>query len=44
MKRLCVSKALPEVGDELLALPEDEGVPSLEGGVDGAGDGRLKPS
>lgn len=46
MKRLCVSKPLPvaEVGEPLLALPLEEGVPSLEGGVEGAGDGRWKPS
>lgn len=44
MKRLCVSKPLAVVGEELLALPWDEGVPSLDGGVDGAGEGKWKPS
>ena len=46
MNRLCVSKpvAVAEVGELLLGLPEEEGVPSLEGGVEGAGDGRWKPS
>lgn len=46
MKRFWVSKVLPEgdVGELLLALPVEEGVPSLDGGVEGAGEGRWKPS
>ena len=46
MKRLWVSKpfAVADVGEPLFALPVDEGVPSLDGGVEGAGEGRWKPS
>ena len=43
MNRFWVSKALAE--DELLlVLLAEDGVPSLEGGVEGAGEGRWKPS
>lgn len=41
MKRLLVSNALLPLDEELFGT--EEGVPS-EGGVEGAGDGRWKPS
>ncbi len=40
MKRLCVSKAFVDMGDELLALRLLLGFPSVDVGVEGLGDGR----